>query len=145
MKFRFLCNNRRQQLLQETAFAIHSWQDSFDTGMNLLQDRVFDEAIPHLGCAFETSEILLTSKVIEPKTAYELMAQSAAILAKAFASLAYHQQANQVISMTIDRFEHECLLQPHNAQQILSHIEGLLSGINSLDAIQSNWAKAFLH
>ena len=145
MKFRFLCSNRRQQLLKQTAFAIHSWQDSFDTGMNLLQDRVFEEAIPHLGYAFETSEVLLTSKAIEAESAYELMVQSASMLAKAFASLSYYKQANQVMSMTIDRLGHECLMQPDETKQILPHIEKLLQGINSLEAMAPGLSKALFH
>lgn len=145
MKFRFLCSTRRQRLLKESTFAIHSWQDSFDTGMNLLQDRVFDEAIPHLGYAFETAEVILTSKAIESEAACELLAQSSAMLAKAFASLSYFRQANQVMSMTIDRLGHECLMQPGKTKEIMSHIENLLRGINSLEAMEPGLAKALLH
>ncbi|MBT7375414.1 MAG: hypothetical protein HN817_05755, partial [Porticoccaceae bacterium] len=56
MKIQFLCPAHRQQMPKDVSKAIQFWQVGFDTGQFYRDHMLWTDAIPHLGCAFETAE-----------------------------------------------------------------------------------------
>jgi hypothetical protein len=68
------------------------------------------EAIPHLGCAFEAAEILLSHNAIDTEVSCDWLAKSALLLAQNFNKLDYQSQAEDIIWMAINRLEEQLAL-----------------------------------
>ena len=114
MKLRFLCAPHRIEISNRPTMAINCWQNSFDTGQMLCDQQLLQEALPYLGCAFETAEIVLTTGACEAKQACQLFTQSAVLLAKTCAELGFTDDSMQIYQMAINRLEAEhCLATEH--------------------------------
>jgi len=107
MKLRFLCANHKIQLANKPRQAINCWQNGFDTGQFFFDQELWRDALPHIGCAFETSEIIMTSKAVDTKSACELFICSATLLADTFETLGYLEQSIEILWSTINRLERE--------------------------------------
>ena len=125
MKLRFLCGTHRAELARNPRRAVHCWQDGFDTGLLFCEQQMWHEALPHLGCAFETAEILLTTKAIESHGAYELFASSAGLLITVFRQIDYPDQAEQIYWMAVKRLTAELHNLPAEQTCIAEHLEQL--------------------
>lgn len=112
MKLRFLCASHKVALTNKPRQAINCWQNGFDTGQFYHDQALWQEALPHAGCAFETAEILITTNAVELKSACELFICSAQLLEKTFKALGYFEQSQEVIWTTINRLERELRNQP---------------------------------
>jgi hypothetical protein len=122
MKLTFLCEMHREQLESKTAQAIRFWQDGFDTAKFFNEQYLYTDAIPHAGCAFETAEILITSKEIDDAVAYEWFYASCKLLVDAFEAVGYKLEANQVIGMAISRFDRELTVANTDKTLILDYL-----------------------
>ena len=122
MKLTFLCEMHREQLESKTAQAIRFWQDGFDTAKFFNEQFLWTDAIPHAGCAFETAEILITSKEIDDAVAYEWFYASCKLLVDAFEAAGYRLEANQVIGMAISRFDRELTVANTDKTLILDYL-----------------------
>ena len=107
MKLRFLCANHKVELANKPRQAINFWQNGFDTGQFFYDQQLWRDALPHIGCAFETSEIIMTSNAADTKSACELFICSANLLADTFVTLGYLDQSLEVFLSTINRLERE--------------------------------------
>ena len=58
MKLRFLCAAHGVDLANSPERARTCFETSLDTGYLLTEQGFFEEALPHLGCAFEAAEIV---------------------------------------------------------------------------------------
>jgi hypothetical protein len=56
MKLNFLCANHREWLEGRPDQALHWCVNSYDTGRSLSERDHWDEALVHMGCAFETGD-----------------------------------------------------------------------------------------
>ena len=107
MNMRFLCKTHREHLLNEPTRAKAFWGIAFDTAQSFYDQCLWSEALPHIGCAFETSDIMLTSKVEDPRQTYELMSSSSVLLAYILLKVGQVDEARNVYWCTIKRLERE--------------------------------------
>ena len=107
MNMRFLCKTHREHLLNEPTRAKAFWGIAFDTAQSFYDQCLWSEALPHIGCAFETSDIMLTSKVEDPRQTYELMSSSSVLLAYTLLKVGQVDEARNVYWFTIKRLERE--------------------------------------
>ena len=110
MKIQFLCPAHRQQMPKDVSKAIQFWQVGFDTGQFYCDHMLWTDAIPHLGCAFEAAEILLSYNAIDTQVSCDWLAKSALLLAQSFNNLGYQNQAEDIIWMAINRLEEQLVL-----------------------------------
>tara|TARA_B110000444_G_C18818086_1_gene586205 strand:- start:59 stop:517 length:459 start_codon:yes stop_codon:yes gene_type:complete len=125
--------SHRNELEHNLEKALRFFQAGFDTGHFYLARSEWSDAIPHLGCAFETSEILLTKSSTENEFASSCywLTTSALLLASSFSYENYIEEAEDVIWMTINRLERQLA---HNPGQILAlseHLEKLYSELKT--------------
>lgn len=104
---------------------MNCWCTGFDTGQFLFEQQMWQEALPHLGCAFETSEILMTTRAIEASCAYELFTWSASLLADTYTKLGYVDQSGEIYGMAVRRLTHELSCHPEAQTNIGKHLEYL--------------------
>ena len=107
MNMRFLCKTHREHLLNEPTRAKAFWGIAFDTAQSFYDQCLWSEALPHIGCAFETSDIMLTSKVEDTRQTYELMSSSSVLLAYTLLKVGQVDEARNVYWCTIKRLERE--------------------------------------
>jgi hypothetical protein len=112
----------RQQLESKTAQAIRFWQDSFDAAKFFNEQFLWTDAVPHAGCAFETSEILITNKEIDTAVAYEWFFSSAKLLVDALEGVGHRHEATQVIGLAISRFDRELIVADTDKTLILDYL-----------------------
>ena len=113
MNYRFLCSSHpfsvvhNSYLLQNSSRAVAFWQTGFDTAQVFCDDGQWSEALPHIGCAYETAEIILTTKPIVTAGTFELMTSSTVLLAFTFLKLGNEEDARDVYLASIKRLESE--------------------------------------
>ena len=115
MKLRFICATHKQELRVNTEKALRFCQDGFDTGQYYNNHLQWKEAIPHLGCAFETADILLSHSTIDKEVCCDWLATSAQLLALNLNNLQYVSQAEDIIWMAINRLEAQLAHHPSHA------------------------------
>jgi tetratricopeptide (TPR) repeat protein len=125
MKLRFLCANHRGELEQNTSRAIKFWQAGYDTGQFYTDRSQWAEAIPHLGCAFESAEILLSGGSLDTEVSCQWLTSSAVLLALSFKYSNYSYEAEDVIWMAINCLERQLTRNPSQALWV-SHYLGQL-------------------
>ena len=110
MKLRFICANHQQELKFNMDKTLQFCQSGFDTGLFYNDHLQWKEAIPHLGCAFEAAEILLSHNTIDTEVSCDWLAKSALLLAQNYNNLHYQSQAEDIIWMAINRLEEQLAL-----------------------------------
>ena len=103
MKHQFLCPNHREELINTPTSALRSWADTNETGVILAGVGQHYDALPHLGCAFEVAEIILTGNFVEQEKAISILTKSALILATSLKVLGYEEQRLSVLQLTLNR------------------------------------------
>jgi hypothetical protein len=131
MKLSFLCDAHRQELSNNVTKAIRFWQESFDTAQFFNEQRLWVDAIPHAGSAFETAEIFVTDKEIDYTVAYEWFYASTLLLADAFNSLGYTDDAYEVMGLAVDRFYRELTLPSVDQKLVMDYLNKLHWSENS--------------
>ena len=107
MKYQFLCASHRQALAANTNQAMRCWRNSFEAGQTLADMGQCYEALPHLGCAFEASEIILTHDMLGCHDALILFTTSASTLATCLSQRGYNKQCEAVLQVTQLRLTRE--------------------------------------
>ena len=110
MKLRFICATHQQELKLNMDKTLYFCQSGFDTGQFYNDHLQWKEAIPHLGCAFEAAEILLSYNAIDTEVSCDWLAKSALLLAQNFNKLDYQSQAEDITWMAINRLEEQLAL-----------------------------------
>ena len=112
MKLRFICATHQQELKLNMDKTLQFCQSGFDTGLFYNDHLQWKEAIPHLGCAFEAAEILLSHNTIDMEVSCDWLAKSALLLAQNYNNLRYQSEAEDIIWMAINRLEEQLTLDP---------------------------------
>ncbi|MDG1819906.1 MAG: hypothetical protein P8H31_08740 [Porticoccaceae bacterium] len=110
--------------------AIHLWQIGFDTGQFYRDNSLWSDSIPHLGCAFETAEILLTNNHIEHELCCEWLTASGILLAGSFVKVNSNAQAEETIWMAINRLQKELVDSSQSNIWINRYLQQLYSQLN---------------
>ncbi|MGO4892246.1 hypothetical protein [Flavobacterium sp. W21_SRS_FM6] len=80
MTTRFLCPNHRHWLQSNPKAAIAHLSDTQDTGQWYREQGLWSQALPYLGCAFETAEIVLNTSTKNQATAVITFTSCAVLL-----------------------------------------------------------------
>tara|TARA_R110002049_G_scaffold24254_1_gene86041 strand:- start:2113 stop:2586 length:474 start_codon:yes stop_codon:yes gene_type:complete len=107
MKLRFLCANHREWLQTQPHQALHSCANSYETGWNLYHRGQFKDALAHMGCAFETAEILLTTRAIAPADAAQWFIRALDGLLATLGQLQLTESCMELYQIAIDRLRKE--------------------------------------
>jgi len=122
MKLQFLCGNHRLELERSLPKAMQFWKAGIDTGQFYCDHLLWLEAIPHLGCAFETAEILLSNSTIDHENACKRFSDTALLLASTFTNVIRIADAEEVIWMAINRLERELSQKGVKTEWICHHL-----------------------
>jgi len=127
MKLRFLCANHREWLCNQPHQAVHWCANSFETGWHLSQRENWAEAMPYMGCAFETAEILMTTRAISPTRAVEWFLHSLAGLTQTLEKLGRTSACVEVHQAAIERLRREASgeITPELEAELYRHITRL--------------------
>lgn len=127
MKLSFLCANHREWLYGQPDQALHWCANSYDTGRALSEREHWDEALVHMGCAFETAEIILTTRAMAPVTALEWFMQTLAGLTQTLEKLGRADAVTEICQAAIYRLRNEVMLKisPDLEARIYMHITRL--------------------
>lgn len=107
MKLKFLCGNHREWLQSRPDQALHWCANAYDTGRLLVEREQWDEALMHMGCAFETAEIILTTRAIPPAMGLEWFMQTLEGLAHVLEKLGRADVASEIRRAAIYRLRNE--------------------------------------
>ena len=139
MKLRFLCESHRAAITQKASLAINCWQNGFDTGQTFYDQKLWSDALPHLGCAFESAEIMMSTQAIDRDNAYQFFTYSAVLLADTFMQLAFIERGREVCLLSIDRLEKELNCFPETQNLIKSQLDILYQSVKQLDFLSLNF------
>ena len=132
MKLQFLCAGHREWLANSPGSAIDCWSNGLETGRVLCDDHRWDEALPHVGCAYEASEIILSMVYIDRHNAVRFFTSSVYLLAKVLTEMNCHEDARLVYRSAGERLKRE-LLSDHNERAYISdqlaYIDSRLQGL----------------
>ncbi|MBV1869760.1 MAG: hypothetical protein KUG76_02535 [Gammaproteobacteria bacterium] len=137
---RFLCCAHRDELSKNPNQAINVWQDGFDTGKIFFEQKQWHDALPQLGCAFETAEIIFTSRAVEARDASDIFAHSSILLARVFAELGYINQSLEVLLLAIERIELELIHQPDTKVWLNISLQTIYDALDSPLFMKNNTA-----
>jgi hypothetical protein len=133
MKMQFLCALHRAELSSKSNLAINCWQNGFDAGQLLFEQGMWHEAAPHLGCAFETAEIILSTRAVDSLNACELFTYSALLLADTFTKIHLIRHAHAICTLTITRLERELNHNTNTQQAIKNNLSQVYERIHQID------------
>ena len=129
MKLNFLCVNHREWLQGRPDQALHWCANSYDTGRSLSEREHWDEALVQMGCAFETAEIILTTRAIAPAAGLEWFVQTLEGLVQALEKIGRDDAVTTIRQAAICRLRNEAMLKvsPDLEARIYMHIMRLNS------------------
>ena len=108
MTHRFLCPNHRQWLQTNPTAAIAHFADTQDTGQWYREQGLWQQALPYVGCAYETAEIVLTLQTTDKATSVINFTSSAILLADT-----WHKAGEYSISREVLRNAQQRLVPEH--------------------------------
>ncbi|MDC2888895.1 hypothetical protein Q4575_07715 [Psychrosphaera sp. 1_MG-2023] len=109
---KFLCAPHRQELTDKPEKAkAYCWK-GLETGQNLSAFGHKRDALAHFGCAFETAEIVMSSRVMPALDAIGIFNATSCAFIACLKELGYHEQSQAVLNMCIDRLFAESLAFP---------------------------------
>jgi len=131
MTTRFLCATHRQWLQNNPSAVNAHFADTQDTGQWYRERGLWQQALPYVGCAFETAEIVLSLQAIEKATAVINFTSSAILLANTWHKAGEYTNSRDVLRSAQQRLvpEHTlCYRQPTLQNCIRDCIKALASG-----------------
>ncbi len=133
MSLGFLCHAHRAELVCKPVRAIHCWQDGFDTGQFLYDQKKWQQALPHIGSAFETAEILITTNIVKPMCAHELFKASASLLIEVYARIGARAQCENIYRIATARLRRESYCHPEAQKSIALYLGQLHQHADKFD------------
>lgn len=102
MALTFLCATHREWLVRQPDQAIESYTNASKKSIYLMDQRQWKQAIPYLGCALESAEILLATRAMSPSISLDWYLQSLARLIGVLNKLDFGAGCVEVYSAAID-------------------------------------------
>lgn len=133
MKNRFLCAPHRLKISTDANKAIYAFNNSYETAQTLGDLNQNKDAISFAGCAFETAEIILTTKAMTPQKSCEVFTRSAVLFANICSKAGYTDQALEIYWMSIHRLEKELSLTQKSQPWLQQHLEFFYQSIQLAD------------
>lgn len=136
MKLKFLCSTHKQWLANEPQQAMNCWLNGFETGQVLCDKGQWREALPYIGCAFESAEIILTivtsHSTIQRKDAISYFVSSSIFLADTLLQIGATVQAKEIYRVASSRLERELLKGDTQEYYISKNLDCLARGLQRL-------------
>lgn len=145
MKLRFLCATHRQELELNMEKALEFIQTGLDTGIFYTNKSQWKEAIPHLGCAFEVADILLTQNNLDQEVTCDWLANSAILLAQNLNNVQHTSQAGDVIWLAINRLEAQLFHQPDQLLWMDEYLKPLYAELKTYIQLDAKGPSANTH
>tara|TARA_R110002167_G_scaffold361999_1_gene580817 strand:+ start:13897 stop:14352 length:456 start_codon:yes stop_codon:yes gene_type:complete len=105
MALNFLCPVHRDWVYFHPQEALSYIENSQQQGETLLQQQNWHEAIAHLGCAFEATEILMELQGAAKSFLLSRLTSLAALLANSFKQLNEHHCAQLILQQARDKLQ----------------------------------------
>lgn len=122
MKLRFLCAGHRQWLSSSPGQAVECWSNGLETGKIYCDQHQWQEALPYVGCAYEASEIMLSTTYLDKYNSVYFFTSSAVLLMEVLSRLNCHDESRQVYQSATQRLGRELIIhgadRPHVNQQL---------------------------
>ena len=136
MKLRFLCANHREWLYSQPEQALHWCANSYETGWYLCQTQQWRDALAHIGCAFESAEILMKSRGIAPAVAVEWFLKALDSLVQILIKLQLMDSCVELYQVAISRLRQEVnsIISPQLEADLYRHITRLDRDRRRLDS-----------
>lgn len=131
MQNNFLCPNHRQWLISNPLAAQTHLIYAQDTGLFYCEQGAWRQALPYLGCAYETAEIVLTQRSMGITEAVIDFTSSAIVLADSLQKIAQKKMSFAVYQQTQQRLKVELSLtseQPQARACIIDCLKSLTRG-----------------
>lgn len=135
MQQSFICPTHRSWLNQNPDAAVTHFSTTQDTAQYYRDMGDWQEALPYLGCAFETAEIVMGQHRLDPLIKVINFTSSAILLADTYQKLAQTQQGLTVYKQAQQRLVSEYSLSLHDIEKsscIKQCIKSLFEGSNHL-------------
>ena len=116
MSNRFLCPNHRQWLQANPAAANAHFADTQDTGQWYREQGLWLQALPFVGCAYETAEIVLNLQARDKASAVINFTSCAILLADTWHKAGQHLHSREVLRCAQQRLLPEYALCFQQAQ-----------------------------
>lgn len=129
----FLCKNHRVWLSQHPDEATQSCVSTCEAGWMLYQQGRWQEALPYVGSAFETAEILLSNRVIMPGSAMEWFLHTLAGLIQTLKALDHVDVCKELYRTATDRLKQERINNPSLQAGIDAQVRRLTHERRQLD------------
>jgi len=126
MNVQFLCATHKQQLSTNKTQALRCWRNAYEAGQTFVDMQLPLEALPHLGCAYEVAEIILSKQMLEDFDGVVLLATSTASLAKCYLKMGEAAVAKDIIELTVSRLNQEKIRNKEILPLIQHQIDSLL-------------------
>lgn len=111
----FLCPKHREWLYHNSMAANHHLADSQETGQFYRERGRWLEALPYLGCAYETAELILATLARDKKTAVITFTSCAILLADTFHKAAMEDNSSEIYHLAQQRLQAEFPLSYQNS------------------------------
>ena len=143
MNLTFLCAYHRRWLADNPDEALECCAKSCENGWLLYQHAHFEKALPYVGCAFETAEILLSSRAVSRVYALEWYLHSLAGFVHTLLKLRRIDTCKDVYLNAIARLKTELkFVKPDDAENralLDAQISRLLDELKQLES----WGEAY--
>ena len=113
MRNQFLCPQHRQWLASHPHAATAAMTDAQETGYYYRDRGRYQDALPYLGCAYETAEIVLSTQVQDSKMALIGFTSSAILLADNYTHLGMQKEGKDICKWAQNRLQAEYALHLH--------------------------------
>lgn len=127
MKLKFLCIAHREELEIKSSYAVRFWQNEFDAAKSYCEQGMWNEAVCHAGYAYETAEILVSSRSVDYEVSCNWFCHSTLLVTEIFSGLGYHNKAKEILGLAIRRLEKESNSSPHHRSIVINCLNRLYS------------------
>ena len=133
MKLHFLCVNHRALIKSDINRAQAVFQAGYGSGNYFFWQADWSEATPHLGCAFEVAEIILTQTITEKESsrASEWLTMTAILLAYSFNNN-NRKDAEEIIMLIINRVKRQLVDNSTQAVFCSRHLKRLYYALSNI-------------
>ncbi|MDX2463792.1 MAG: hypothetical protein QNK31_04715 [Porticoccus sp.] len=132
MKLRFLCAGHREWLNDSPGCAVDCWSNGLETGKILCEEGQWKEALPYVGCAYEASEIILSTQYMDRYNAIRFFTSSVYLLAKVLVKLNDFEEGRRVYQSAIQRLNKALSITCYDKLYINHHLELLRKKLEGL-------------
>ena len=119
MKLKFLCPTHRQWLNENNSAAVSYFKGGLEAGKCFRDKHLWQDALPHLGCAFETAEIILSNNDVNKDNNIINFTSCAILLTDTFKKLELIAYCQEIFSRTEFRLLQEINRSPNKQNRRL--------------------------